>query len=38
MDLDERKIRLYKFLLKEKKIKIEEIPEDYKEAVTKIIL
>jgi len=31
--MDERKLRLYKFLLKMGRIKLEDIPEEYREAV-----
>ena len=31
--MDERKLRLYKFLLKMGRIKLENIPEEYREAL-----
>ena len=31
--MDERKLRLYKFLLKMGRIKLEDIPEEYREAL-----
>jgi hypothetical protein len=31
--MDERKLRLYRFLLKMGRIKLEDIPEKYREAV-----
>lgn len=38
MEIDEKKLRLYKFLIKEKRIIIDEIPEPYKAEVQKSIL
>ena len=31
--MDERKLRLYKFLLKMGRIKLEDIPEEYRDAL-----
>jgi len=31
--MDERKLRLYRFLLKMGRIKLEDVPEKYREAV-----
>jgi len=31
--MDERKLRLYRFLLKMRRIKLEDIPEKYRKAV-----
>jgi len=33
--MDERKLRLYKFLLKMGRIKLEDIPEEYRDALEK---
>jgi len=33
--MDERKLRLYRFLLKMGRITVDDVPEPYKEAVTK---
>jgi hypothetical protein len=31
--MDERKLRLYRFLLKMGRIKLEDVPEEYREAL-----
>jgi hypothetical protein len=31
--MDERKLRLYKFLLKMGRIKLEDVPEEYRDAL-----
>jgi hypothetical protein len=31
--MDERKLRLYRFLLRMGRIKLEDVPEEYREAV-----